>query len=676
MDKFSQPQPGWYPDPAGASLLRYWDGVWTQRWAAMPDRERGSDVTVRTELTLEELAVGVKRDVDVTTDELCPRCQGSCVDVDAAPTACGSCGGQSSSSCPTCRGAQRFITAACPACAGEGRTRGRRTVTCPIPAGVRHLTKIRLPAQGEAGRGGGTAGDLYVEVVELPHPRFVRDGADLHCPVEVTEDDARTGTEITVVTLSGSPLVLTVPRGRTASYTEVVGGRGMPKFGSQARGDLHVHVTVTGALRQSPGVCPCCGEQELLSDKPMYLTCPVCYWRSDPVSPGKPSAANNAALDNAKLRYMWMGAADPQNVHLVRPPRLSQALPYSMFEAEPLAGVWGLAGVRLGWIDAEQAPGDGFLRAQGGTHVRWVAGFRIAPSDSVSTPRVTRADVVGAGRAEQFDVEAPSDEFASASENTAIFAAMARLIETRHPQPQPETTQRTLPSDDRLVHGIAPGGGALAEALRWWSRRVPDGEAPFTVAFLLELDRRDGLDAHPEVVLHYEQAARCGHRDAQFALGSALEKHGDDDALAWYLLAAQSGHPEASRRVGEHKRDRVIDDAPGVDWREGALYAVPDDGRYQVVKVLRIDQIGAHVATFSNRYDQLPHSVDESTLYRRGFAEDFSDLHSGEPMGIGHLPLSSDTFAGWQPMFIQQSSVRDDELTGYRSWLESSGGYF
>ncbi len=41
-----------------------------------------------------------------------------------------------------------------------------------IPAGVREGAKIRLSGQGNPGRAGGKAGDLYLKVKILPHGLF------------------------------------------------------------------------------------------------------------------------------------------------------------------------------------------------------------------------------------------------------------------------------------------------------------------------------------------------------------------------------------------------------------------------------------------------------------------------------------------------------------------------
>ena len=52
-----------------------------------------------------------------------------------------------------------------------------RRLEVKIPAGVDDGSRVRLAGQGQPGRDGGPAGDLYLVVEVLPHPRFTRDGA-------------------------------------------------------------------------------------------------------------------------------------------------------------------------------------------------------------------------------------------------------------------------------------------------------------------------------------------------------------------------------------------------------------------------------------------------------------------------------------------------------------------
>jgi hypothetical protein len=108
------------------------------------------------------------------------------------------------------------------------------------------------------------------------------------------------------------------------------------------------------------------------------------------------------------------------------------------------------------------------------------------------------------------------------------------------------------------------------------------------------------------------------------------------------------------------------------DWVEGGLYAMEaEGGGYQVLKILKIDDGGVHVRLYSNRFEDVPESVDEDTLYMVGI-----DHGPDEELGIGHLPLSRQSFSSWGARFVQQSTVSPEELEGYEMWLDADGDYF
>ena len=105
---------------------------------------------------------------------------------------------------------------------------------------------------------------------------------------------------------------------------------------------------------------------------------------------------------------------------------------------------------------------------------------------------------------------------------------------------------------------------------------------------------------------------------------------------------------------------------------EGGLYSVPGEGgKFTIVKILRLEAQGVHVRVYSNAFAQRPSDVDESTLYMAGL-----DHKPGESPGLGHAPISRRSFATWGAQFIKVVPVRDDELNGYRMWLDAKGGFF
>lgn len=228
----------------------------------------GADALIRMELTLEECAAGVQRDLAVDTAVLCTQCQGSgCAD-GTRPTACDTCGGSgeiqsvqrsflgqvvTARPCPTCRGFGEVIPDPCRQCAGDGRVRSRRTVSVKIPAGVAEGMRVRLSGQGEVGSGGGPAGDLYVEVEEAPHELFTRDGADLHCTLPLPMTAAALGTTLPLPLLDGTIAEIDVEPGTQHGTVRTLRGKGMPRLRSTGRidghGDLLVHVEVVVPTR-------------------------------------------------------------------------------------------------------------------------------------------------------------------------------------------------------------------------------------------------------------------------------------------------------------------------------------------------------------------------------------------------------------------------------------------
>lgn len=221
-------------------------------------QRRGQDALVRVDLDLAEEAFGVRKEVTVETAVVCPTCQGSCARPGTASRPCTVCHGRGSvqrvarsflgnvmtqARCDACQGYGSTIPEPCPECSGEGRVRTRRTIAVDIPSGVEQGTRIKLTAQGEVGPGGGPAGDLYIEVRELPHPVFTRRGDDLHCTTALPMTAAALGTVVTVDTLDG-PTEVDIAPGTQPDQVITLRGKGMGRLRTHGRGDLHLHLDV------------------------------------------------------------------------------------------------------------------------------------------------------------------------------------------------------------------------------------------------------------------------------------------------------------------------------------------------------------------------------------------------------------------------------------------------
>ena len=108
-----------------------------------------------------------------------------------------------------------------------------------IPPGVATGSVIRLAGQGQAGRGGGAAGDLLVTIKVAPHSYFRREGNDLLIDVPITVSEGALGTKIEIPTLGEGLVVVTVPPGTSSGAKLRFRGKGVPDQKTRVRGDLY-----------------------------------------------------------------------------------------------------------------------------------------------------------------------------------------------------------------------------------------------------------------------------------------------------------------------------------------------------------------------------------------------------------------------------------------------------
>ena len=221
-------------------------------------RARGADIGARVEIDLVDAATGTTREVPFEVAVPCERCGGNGAEPGTEISACPTCGGSGrlsqvsrsvfgefvrTQTCPTCSGSGRYIEHPCTECHGIGRIFEERTLEVDIPAGIHDGQRIRLSGEGHAGTLGGRAGDVYVEVRIKPDERFVREGNDVYCTVDLTLPQAALGANVTVPTLDGEAQ-LTFEAGTQPGEVHVLRGRGFPVLQGFGRGDQRVLVNV------------------------------------------------------------------------------------------------------------------------------------------------------------------------------------------------------------------------------------------------------------------------------------------------------------------------------------------------------------------------------------------------------------------------------------------------
>ncbi len=121
--------------------------------------------------------------------------------------------------------------------------RRQKSFTVKIPAGVDNGATIRLTGQGAAPKGGGTKGDLYVQLHVRPDKRFERHGHNIVSEATISLPAAALGIEVPIQTVDGE-VTLKIPAGTQSSKMFKLSGRGVPMVNGRGRGDHLVTVTV------------------------------------------------------------------------------------------------------------------------------------------------------------------------------------------------------------------------------------------------------------------------------------------------------------------------------------------------------------------------------------------------------------------------------------------------
>ena len=214
----------------------------------------GADLRYDIEVTLEDAARGVEKEISFRKLAPCDHCHGTGAEPGSKRITCPSCRGvgQVTTSrgfftvrqvCPICHGNGTRVEKPCHECRGEGRINKTAKLNVRVPPGVDTDSKLRSVGNGEAGVNGGPAGDLYIVIHVKEHEVFERQGDDLFCEIPIKFTLAALGGTIEVPTLSGKAS-LKIPTGTQSGTTFRLKERGLPGLRSGQPGDQLVRVQV------------------------------------------------------------------------------------------------------------------------------------------------------------------------------------------------------------------------------------------------------------------------------------------------------------------------------------------------------------------------------------------------------------------------------------------------
>ncbi|MBU1723135.1 MAG: DnaJ domain-containing protein [Gammaproteobacteria bacterium] len=115
-----------------------------------------------------------------------------------------------------------------------------RTLNVKIPKGVKQGQHIRLQGQGNPGIGGGTAGDLYLEIAFNPHPLYRVEELDVYLELPLAPWEAALGGSVKVPTPDGA-VDMKIPPNSSSGRKLRLKGRGIP---AQSPGNFYVTLKV------------------------------------------------------------------------------------------------------------------------------------------------------------------------------------------------------------------------------------------------------------------------------------------------------------------------------------------------------------------------------------------------------------------------------------------------
>jgi len=221
----------------------------------------GVDLRYQMEISFEEAALGVEKEIKFEKDALCETCEGSGAKAGTKPKTCKTCKGAGqvrfnqgfftlSRTCSACMGRGSVVEEKCESCRGRGKNKKATNVQVKIPAGIDNEQRLRLRGEGEISEPGGRPGDLYVVVFVKDHPLFKREGEHLLLDLPISFVQAALGTEVEIPTLGGTTQIK-LAAGIQHGELKRLRSKGIARLNGSGFGDLIVRILVETPTRLS-----------------------------------------------------------------------------------------------------------------------------------------------------------------------------------------------------------------------------------------------------------------------------------------------------------------------------------------------------------------------------------------------------------------------------------------
>ena len=172
----------------------FWDELFAQK-SEVKVPKKGEDIYSDVEISVFEAMSGATKVINMLQTQICPKC-----------------------------GGRKFVNGAkCTCCSGKGETSTYKRFSVKIPAGIKHLSKIRLAEEGEKGLNGGRNGDLYLTIHIREPKNYKTEGLNILKTIQITPYEAVLGADVNVPTLLGNISMKISPNTRNGQKIRLSG---------------------------------------------------------------------------------------------------------------------------------------------------------------------------------------------------------------------------------------------------------------------------------------------------------------------------------------------------------------------------------------------------------------------------------------------------------------------
>ncbi len=220
-------------------------------------QQAGSDIASDITITLEEVAVGVKKNIKLYKNIKCSECEGTGAK-DKKTETCSECNGvgkitksirtvfgtiQQPVVCDKCKGTGNIPKNKCSKCGGDGVIKEYETIEVGIPAGIENGQTIKFSGKGEIATGEGNPGDLYITVHVEVDERFEREGNNIISEKKIKFSQAVLGDTVEIDTVHGKTKVK-IPAGVQSGDILRIKGKGIHRESYFGKGDHMIKIQV------------------------------------------------------------------------------------------------------------------------------------------------------------------------------------------------------------------------------------------------------------------------------------------------------------------------------------------------------------------------------------------------------------------------------------------------